>query len=120
MLISIVKCLNEGIEEAMEIHGYTHGSNVEHYSPLRKKSTENCHIDKNVARNLGTLGGKEFIASRTVASHRVLYTSKSKKLAMVPFTSRGSGENDKDPKEIISKLPLFPLSLPILILSRPL
>lgn len=26
---------------------------------------------------------------------------------MVPFTPRGSGENDKDPKEIISKLPLF-------------
>lgn len=120
MLISILKRLNEGIEEAMEIHRYTHGSNVDHYSPLRRKSTENCHIDKNVARHLGTLEGKEFIASETVASHRVLHTSKSKTLAVVPFTPRGSGENDKDPKEIISKLPLFPLSLPILILSRPL
>lgn len=79
MLISIVKCLNEGIEEAMEIHGYTHGSNVEHYSPLRKKSTENCHIDKNVARNLGTLGGKEFIASRTepVIAYFTLQRAKS-------------------------------------------
>lgn len=95
--------------------------NMEHYSPLIKKSQQKTvTLIKNAARNLGKLGGKEFITSRTVASHCVLHTWKSKKLAMVPFTPRVSGENDKDLKEIISKLLLFPLSLPILILSCPL
>lgn len=59
----------------MEIHQYTHESNTEHYSPLREKSTGNCHVDENVARNLGKLEGKEFIASskvaRSIASSKV-------------------------------------------------
>lgn len=62
-----MNCLNEGTEEAREIHQYTHESNTEQYSPLRKKSTGNRHVDENIARNLGKLEGNEFIASSKVA-----------------------------------------------------
>ena len=89
MLIKVVKCLNEQTEKAMKIHQYTHESNVEHYSPLRKKSTRNCHIDKDVTRNLGKLEGNEFIASRTVACHCILHAVESREPATPPFKYNG-------------------------------
>lgn len=40
MLIKVVKCFNERTAEALKIHQYTHESNMEHYSPLRKNQQE--------------------------------------------------------------------------------
>ena len=93
MLIRVVKCLNEGTEEAMEIHQYTHESNMGHYSPLRKKSTGNCHDDENVARNLGKLEGNEFIASSKVARHCIYFTlRRAKSLYRLHLHTEARGE----------------------------
>lgn len=121
MLIKVVKCLNEQTEEAIKIHQSRRESNMEHYSPLRKKSTGNCHVDKDVTRNLGKLEGNKCIASRTIACHCILHAVQSREPEIPPFKHNGlEKKNDKNLKEIISKLPLFPLLLSVLIPSCPL
>lgn len=77
LFIKVVKCLNEWTEEAVKIH---------QHSPLRKKkSTWNCHMDKNVSGNLRKLEGNKCIASRAVACHCIPL------IATHPFKFNGSG-----------------------------
>lgn len=102
--------------------GHSWIKNMEHYSPFRKKSTGTCQIDKNIAGKRGRLKEKTWVPSRSVACHCTLHRVKSRDPATHPCKYSGWGwiKNDQDLKEIISKWPLFPLWLSLLILSCPL
>lgn len=89
MLIKVVKCLNEQTEEATKIRQSRRESNMGHYSPLRKKSTGNCHVDKDGTRNLGKLEGNKFIAPRTIACHCILHAVQSREPEIPPFKHNG-------------------------------
>lgn len=85
-----MKCFSEWTEEALRFHS-TLMNQIWNIAFL-KRSTESCHIDKDVTTNLGKLEGNGFITSRTEACHCRLHTKKSEEPAFAPFKYSHSGE----------------------------